>query len=540
MLEQDIPLLDKDIEKLPSDLRQDLATMGLNDLYFFGKGILGFRDMVAHCHMPFTIFLQDNPGQFKLAMMPRDHLKTHAGTIAGSMQKATRDPNERILLVNEAATNAQRFLGAIKQHAEMNRVYRALYSHVIPKNTRNVKWNEEELVFNRTWLGPEPTFDTIGMTGSMTSRHYTHICIDDPISKEAIQSEKVMADAIVRLKDMTTLLVDPSKHTIWFIGTRWALFDVYSWVIQKLGSHLVKFARGAIEDGLPIWPERFSLDTLALKRSTMGEYLFSCLMMNNPRNTEIQDLNVDDLKFWQWKAGEEDVIELLDKNGVVEEEWPLHRLDVTTTVDLAPAETVSSDRNAVVTVGLTPTARAVVLEAWGKRCTPLELIDKLFEVKRQWHPRVFGIEGVAYQKALKYFVKDYAEREGLYLSVVDIKVPPVSKPIRIRGLQPVMATGRLYAPPVAHILRNEMADFPLGEHDDVVDCLASQLQLWRGQMSPERWERLKKEEAKMIRAVMDKERYLTDSPQSAAAFDTDDHNQDDLPGPNYEKYLKVS
>lgn len=535
----DLPNQDEAITRMTSDMRTDLAALALSDLFTFGRGVLKYKDMTKRTHGPLCVFLQYNPALMKLVLYPRDHYKTSAGTISGNMQKATADPEQRILIRNESATNAQRMLRAIRQHAEGNRIYRALYSHVIPKDTRRVRWNDEEIDFKREGQYPEPTFDSIGMTGAVTSRHYTHICDDDPISEEAVKSEKVMADAITRIGTVLELLTKPEQDTYWLIGTRWALHDVYSWSMQNYGNRMAKLIRGAIEDGQPIFPELLSLETLALKRQTLGEYKFSCLMMNNPRNTELQDLNIDDLKWWRWRGGSEDMVELLGKNGEVEESWPLSRLDITTTVDLAPAEKISSDRNAVVTCGITPTARAVVLEAWGKRCTPLELIQKLFEIKRRFAPRVFGIEGVAYQKAFKYFLRQEADREGLYLHIEELKAVG-KKEIRVRGLQPVMAVGRLYASPVSHILRNEISDFPLGEHDDVLDALSMQLQLWRGQMSPERWEKLKKEEAKLMRQVMDKERYLTDSPIAGVNFDYDDLTSDDLPGPVLEKYLTRS
>ncbi len=540
MADQDIPNLDENISRLPSDMRADLAELGRRDLYFFCKAMLRMKDLAPKCHMPLTLFIADNPGPFKLILQPRDHLKTSVATIGGNFQKAIRNPNERILIGNESSTNAERMLRAIRQHCEGNKIIRTLYSDVIPKDTRKVRWNDQELDFNRTGVWPEPTFDTIGMTGAVTSRHYSHICIDDPISEEAVKSEKVMKDTIARLSGFLDLLTDPEKDTLWMIGTRWAIYDVYSWLEKVLSGRLTRFIRGAIEDGEPIWPERFSMETLALKRTIQGEYRFSCQQMNNPRNSELQDLNVDDIKFWRWHATERDVIELLARDGqTVEETWPLGRLDITTTVDPAPAEKASSDRNAVVTCGITPTARAIVLDAWGKRCTPLELIEKLFEVKTRFHPRVFGIEGVAYQKVLKYFVKAEGDRRGIYMRIEELKAPGKEK-YHVRSIQPIMATGRLYVLPTQMLLRQEMSEFPLGEHDDVVDALGLQSQLWRGQMSPERWEKLQKEQDKMIAAVMRKERTGTDTSPTPRHFDTDDETSDDLPGTNLEKHRIVA
>lgn len=542
-MDVDLPNLDDTVSKLPSDIRQDLALQLSADLFRFAYGVLGYHDMTVPCHGPLTTFVDHNPKRFKGILMPRDHYKSSVVTIAGSLVKIVRDREQRILIANETSTNSERFLRSIRQHAESNRVFRALYSDLIPKDTRKVRWNDSELDFNRESHNPEPTIDTTGMTGAVTSRHYSHITIDDPISEEAVKSEKVMEDTINRLKSYPALLSKPNVDTMWLVGTRWALYDVYSWHRKMYGSQMAWFIRSAIEDGQPIFPELMNPETIALKRQLNGEYKFSCLYMNNPRNSDLQDLNVDDLKFFRFcEDGERvELLKLSANEIIVERSYRLDQLDIITTVDLAPAEKINDDRNAVVTVGITPTNEAVVLEAWGKRCTPLALIEKLFEIKQRFNPRIFGIEGVAYQKALKYFVKQEASRRGLYMRVEELGAVG-KKEVRIRGLQPIMAMGRMYVNPVDHMLRNEMADFPLGEHDDVLDALAMQLQLWRGRLSPEHLEKIKKAENALVRRVMTGR---TNAPQSPGRgrkdFDYDNEDEDDLPGvdPNPAQYSVV-
>ena len=496
----DLPNLEKSIVELPTDMRQDLAESGRNDLYFFAKAILGYKDMRPSAHGALCHFVNANPGRFKLMLMPRDHYKTSVITVGGGMQVAVRDPNQRILIANESSTNAERFLRIIRQHCEQNRIFRTLYSQIIPKDTRKVRWNDSELDFVRQDIYPEPTFDTIGMTGAFTSRHYSHMIFDDLISEEAVKSEKVMQDVINRMSGVLALLTKPEYDTFWVVGTRWALHDIYSHMMKMYGPRLVKFIRAAIENGEPIFPELMSLETLALKRSIMGEYKFSCLMMNNPRNAELQDLNVDDLKFFSLSADGKRV-QLYGKDGLPERSVAIEDLDVTCTVDPASAEKLKNDRNAITVTGTTPHGQAIVLEAWGKRCSPLEVIEKMFEIKTRWNPRVYGIEDVAYQKVLKHFVREEAKRRGLYLNIVPVK-PGGRNKQHVRGLQPIMATGRLYIDPTSHILRQELADFPLGEHDDVADSLALHQQLWRGLMSPERWAKYKESENKLIKGIL--------------------------------------
>lgn len=538
MPDQDIPLLDETIAELPSDIREDLASRGRNDLFFFNSGVLGMRDMTIGCHGPLCAWATRNPKQFKMMLMPRDHLKTSVITIGGMMQKVIRNPEERILIANESGTNAGRMLRSIRHHAEGNRVFRALYSSVVHKDTRKVRWNDSELDFVRQGMEPEPTIDSIGMTGAVTSRHYTHITYDDPISEEAVKSEKVMQDTISRMSKSLSLLVDPDINSIWLVGTRWAMHDVYSHWQQVYGSKLGRFVRAALEFNPdsgqmePIWPERFNLDVLALKRATYdSEYMWSCLMMNNPRNSELQDLNVDDLMLWEWNSDQTECI-LYNQDGTVKRIVPLDMLDVTVAVDLAAAEKIKDDRNAIATVGVTPWNEAIVLDSFAKRCTAIEVIDYLFRLKDRFHPRVFGIEDVGYQKTLKTFIKQEMHDRMTYLNIQPLKALG-KKEQRIRSLQPYMATGRVFIRGNQLILRQEMSEFPLGEHDDAVESLSMHTMLFRGQMSPMARGKYRDSEEKLIKRIR-QDRLVAnvrgDDPRKWALLDDDlDHDEFERP-----------
>ena len=513
--DQDIPFVDEHVAALPADLRKDLAEKGRSDLYFFAKGILSYRDMAVGCHRPACRFLNTNPAQFKLILWPRDHFKSSVVTIGGTMQRVVQNPESRSLIRNEIATNAQRFLRTIRQHAEGNRIFRALYSEVIPKDMKKVRWNDSELDFIRQGQYPEPTVSAAGITSTSTSQHFTHITDDDPISEEAIKSDLVMQEAINRIKGVDALM-DPNHGSHWLVGTRWSFADTYSWYEKTFKGRMARYIRGAIEDGLPMFPERFTLEKLAAIRDTVQEYRWSCNYMNNPRNSEIQDLNVEDLRFWRWNESGDRVL-LFDRSGQVCDNWRLDELDVTITVDPAPAETITSDRNAISVVGVSPRNQMVVLESFAERCTPLVLIDTLIAYTKKYGPRKIGIEKATYQMSLKWFLKDRAEAEGIYSRVEPLRPGGKGKP-HVRGLQPIMAVGRLYIPPGALLLRQEMADYPLGEHDDAVDALGLQLQLMKGQLSPEYLGKMKAEENKILKSIHS---FHPEEAQMRAALDLD-------------------
>ena len=504
--ERELPLQDTELIRLPTDIRRDIAERVKNNLFIFAKSILGYTDITESCHGPLCTFLDENPSTYKLVLMPRGHFKTSIATISRVMQKVTQNPNSRILIANETSTNAGRFLNAIKQHAESNKRFRALFSDIIPK--QKTRWSNEELQFEREWHGPEPTIDSIGMTGAMTSRHFTHITFDDVISEEASRSDAVMHDVQGRIDKVISLMVDPNTNTFDLIGTRWSFNDVYAQMMSGYGPKLVRFIRGAVENGEPIFPERFSLETLAQTRSNMGDYMYSCLYQNNPRNEALQDFNLKDIRWWRWNS-KEDAVVLYDREGAIAQVIPYTDLDVTTTVDLAVAESADSDRNAVVTTGVTRDGRVIVLEAWAQRCNPLELIQQLFITAARYHPRSLGIEGVAYQKAFKYFLTAECEARGVWLPIREIKAIG-KKELRIRGLQPIAATSKLYLHPTQHILRDEMSDFPLGAHDDCLDALAMQLQLWPDTVNEERWQRYKDAEKRALRTITGYNQTTTD------------------------------
>lgn len=524
---KDIPRIDDTIAQAPEDIRRDLAQAAANNLFLFNKGVLGYSDLTERCHGPLCTWHDENPSRFKLTLIPRGHLKTTCITIGKNLQKIVQNPEARILLANEVSTNAQKFLLAMRSHAESNRRFRALYSHIIPIEPKS-SWSQESLTFVRRGVYPTPTLTAMGMTGAMTSQHYTHLNLDDLISEEAVKSQLVMQDVITRISKLFSLMDDPGHDTIDLVGTRWAFYDVYTYFMERFGDKLARFIRAAIEDGEPIWPERFSLETLADIRNDphMGEYNFSCQYMNNPRNTEVQNFNVKDLKFWRMGSDEETVV-LYDYHGEIEKVIALDSLDITTTVDVRYGERIDSDRDAIVTCGTTVEGDAIVLDTYAKRSDPLQVVAHLIYLLKRFNVRCIGVQKVGYEMSLKYHLQAECERQGVYANVVPVKPGGPAKS-HIRGLQPIAATGHLYILPTQHILRTELSEYPLGKNDDVADALALQLQLWRGLLSPDRMRRYKESEKRLLRSLDNRggksvETDLSPSELEDIGYDPDDN-----------------
>lgn len=84
-----------------------------------------------------------------------------------------------------------------------------------------------------------------------------------------------------------------------------------------------------------------------------------------------------------------------------------------------------------------------------------------------------GIESVAYQEALLYFVDQECRKRKVVLPVKGIPRSSQSKETRILGLVPRFEWGRITLARGLTDFEDEYNLFPRGTHDDILDALAS-------------------------------------------------------------------
>ena len=158
----------------------------------------------------------------------------------------------------------------------------------------------------------------------------------------------------------------------------------------------------------------------------------------------------------------------------------LQQLDIVAFLDPAGGKRpqsakTSTARSAIVVVGQDFYFRVYVLYAWADRVPTPQLVNKLFEVNRNFHPRIFGGEADALQSLFQDAIKMIAHdrNEKLPLSPVQHSTR-LDKDFRIRTtLQPLFAEGRLILQENQHDLLAELEGFPSYSTKDLVDALAS-------------------------------------------------------------------
>jgi predicted phage terminase large subunit-like protein len=216
------------------------------------------------------------------------------------------------------------------------------------------------------------------------------------------------------------------------------------------------------------YPERFDADVLAEYETTLGPYFFSTLMLNRP-------VGIGDMLFRaEWLREYEELP-------------PRQSLHVYTTIDPATDPELSTSRaddldySVVMTCGKDMiTGDIYVLDYFRERCNPGDMAAAIFEQVLTWRPIVVGYEDVAYQKSLDYWLKELMRQRSQFFILEPIKrVGRKSKETHIMGLQPIAAAGALYLRSWMNDLRTEFLSFPRGAHDDLIDALAMQTQLWK-------------------------------------------------------------
>lgn len=473
---------------------EEIRDLARKNLYYFTKYVLNFDKLTKSLHLPLCEFIQNPQFNRKLILLPRAHLKSTICTISYPIwliiQKKIegldiKGTDVRILIANESATNAEHFLAAIQNILETNRELQTLFPNIVPAPNKRKRWNQQELVVNRTVSFPEATIQTIGVGGAIQSNHFDVIILDDLIGKEAMDSETVMEKTRIWLDYTESLLVNPKKSMVIIIGTRWHRRDIYQHVIDN-DPRFVVYSRQAVEDGKVIFPEQFDMEFYDALRNK-NPMLYYSQYLNNPVDPERCDFRPEWLKTYEWVQQDNTwAIKFEDDPIAV----PLSSFDIVGAFDPSVDENSKTSRMAVVFAGMDYKQRVVILDVFAARQTIDTVIDRIFSMYQKWRPRILGIESVVFSRLYVYIFEKEMRKRMQWLNIVPIKVSSIrSKESRIRdALQAVAAQGRLYRSAGMGEFDQEFMEFPQGRYRDILDAATHAVNMLR---QPESVENIK-------------------------------------------------
>ncbi|RMF65371.1 MAG: hypothetical protein D6746_00545 [Bacteroidetes bacterium] len=468
-------------EQFIEGARQAIRERCKRDLWFLCYYVLGYKDINTPLHHDMCrAWLKRQDWPYSLWLVPRGHLKTTIWTIGDTIREALKDPNCRQLIVNAKLDNAVDILSEIKDHFENNEVLRWLFPEYCPDQHRRGKktkaadkWTSTALSWPcRTRYRKEANVEVMAVEASLVSKHFDIMRFDDPVNDintaTALYREKVYKWFLHSLQ-----LRDNPKSRVRLVGTIWHFDDLYRREMrkernrrqtQKMAGRKVKprllvYRREAIEDGQPIWPERFSLEELAAIKEQIGSYLFSCHYMNNPLAPDSVYFKATNIKEVPESAVPSDVVNIA-------------------AVDLAMENTRTSDYTAITVCSFTSDDRMFVRYVFRDKIMPFDLVNLIAGLVKKWDLRKVAVEASGFQKAIFNYYKRDARDKGYRIPWVPLSQSQRSSSTkfkRIIALQPIVERGDFYiVDTIQHKddLIEEMTTFDQGAHDDILDTLA--------------------------------------------------------------------
>lgn len=213
------------------------------------------------------------------------------------------------------------------------------------------------------------------------------------------------------------------------------------------------YKRAYNEDGSLFFPEKLSNEFLEQQKRSQGSYIFSNQYLNEIIPAELQTFKQTWFRYYESIPRKKSTFIFIDP---------------------ALSEADTSDSTGIVVVHTDSEKRWFIEHASRYRISPTKLIDFIFELNARYKPQTIGIEEVAYQKALLYFLSEEMRRRGVIVPATGIKYSPdKSKQTRILSLVPRFEWGHIFLNQGMADLELELLQFPRGSHDDLIDALAS-------------------------------------------------------------------
>lgn len=281
-----------------------------HDLYYFCVFVLGREYLTDSLHKPVCDWLTKTPPVRKMLLLPRRHAKTsivsHGLPIHVLIQPQETNQyvpgmpgcDTKILMAGEISTRAEENMSVIRMVFEQNEIFRGLWPHLCWENPRKQSraWNNTSLIIPRNVHFPDPTIRAAGAGGAITGTRPHVIIKDDICAEAAANSPQIMQNAINWHINTRALYEDQASSLEYIIGTRWAVKDLYSHIIEN-DPTVEPLIRSCVEDGKPIYPEVFTLDSLEQLRRTMGA-MFALMYMNNVGDPDLVDFPENELRFF--------------------------------------------------------------------------------------------------------------------------------------------------------------------------------------------------------------------------------------------------
>ena len=396
--------------------------------------------------------------------MPPRHTKSEFASYLLPAWFLGKFPNKKIIETAHTAELAVGFGRKVR-----NLVDSEVYKSIFP----NVGLQSDSKAAGRWATNHGGDYFAIGVGGAVTGKGADILIIDDPHSEQ----EATIAQTNPEVYDKTYewYTSGPRQRlqpggAIVIVMTRWSKKDLTGQVLKSAANRegeewkVIEFP-AILPSGNPLWPEFWPISQLEALKNELPVGKWQAQYQQAPTS----DVNAIIKREW-WKIWEEEDPPRCD---FVIQSW-----------DTAFLKTERSDYSACTTWGVfykdddtgIPQANIILLNAIKKRMEFPELKKRAYEEWQEWEPDALIVEAKASGSPLLF------ELRAMGIPVQEYTPGKGSDKIaRLNAVSDLFSSGRVWVPETrwADELVEEVASFPSGEHDDLVDSTSQALLRFR-------------------------------------------------------------
>jgi predicted phage terminase large subunit-like protein len=394
--------------------------------------------------------------------MPPRHTKSEFASYLLPAWFLGKYPNKKVIQCSNTAELAVGFGRKVR-----NLVDSEAYKELFP----NLELRADSKAAGRWNTSKNGDYFAIGVGGTVTGKGADILIIDDPHSEQEAALAASNPDVFDKVYEWYTSgprqRLQPGGSIV-IVMTRWAQRDLTGQVMKAAAARggeqwdVIEFP-AILPSGKPLWPEFWTLGELTALREELPNSKWQAQYQQNPVGNESAIVKRD---WWQW----------WDKEDPPRCEYILQ------TWDTAFEKNNRADYSAGTTWGIfkneedNNSSHIILLNTYKKRVEWVELKRDVLAEYNEYEPDGLLVEKKASGAPLIYElramgipVQEYTPSKGQ------------DKISRLNSVSDIIASGKVWVPRTrwAEELVDEIAAFPSGEHDDLVDATTLALMRFR-------------------------------------------------------------
>jgi phage terminase large subunit-like protein len=382
-----------------------------------------------------------------------------------------------VVIVSKTQAHAINCLTAIKDVLEYSLPFRDMFGYWGSQSAR--QWTQDVVVLKDGSIimakGMGQPIRGLNIGGVRP----TYIVIDDPEDENNTKTSEAMAANLTWVLKGALPALDSRYGRIITIGTPLHQLCIVERLAEASDWQTVRFPYLQNEQGEPdvvngesMWKEVRSTESLKEEYEAMmamgKSSVFFAERMCQITGDEAQLFKPHYIRYYKGHHIIEDgsAYMILTERGD-EEFKPSLKIAVNIFMGVDPASSTKqgADYSVVFPIAIDNDDNIYTLNYFRRRVRPMELAEQILVYYDMFKPQRVRIESVGYQEMLRDYLRSKSYIPGLEIK----EMPRNSKSVRLEGLEPRFASGKVYVAPTHEAFIDELLTYPRCKNDDCLD-----------------------------------------------------------------------